>query len=939
MPGLFTVRNSLLTISCIGTLLLVWLTAGFWLSANSQRTDADRLLKSTELEDLLLDAAKEWAAERGVTYAALKSPHAVEPERRRLIDEHRRLADSTFETALEGLRQADREADLSGAIAEIDARYRNVELLRRQVHDELAQAKPARDSEVIASWFPTITNLIMASDTLRVRARYQANTTVRDIEALRDLKHAVGVMSEYADRESALIAGTIAADDPLVLADVEYLSVFRGHIKQAWETVDTYARDAQAVPEVVAAIQRVREEFLDAFVAIRVPIILAGMEGSEYPVTSDEWIAEADAAINPVRELGTVASAISRALTSERKANGERRLIIATIILAAGLAIAAVSIWIVVALIVRPLDRITRAMTALAGGDETVSVPSTNVHGEIGTMARAVQVFKESADERARQISEGNLRLQALNEELEDRVKQRTAELAAARDEEIQANRAKSQFLANMSHELRTPMNAIIGFTRLVMRRAKEALPLKQYQNLEKILISAEHLLGLVNDILDLSKIEAGQMDVRPSDVELEPLVAECLRTVEPMVESERVRLNMEIETGLPLVFMDRDKLKQVLVNLLSNAVKFTEQGTITIAVSRHDGGVRLAVADTGIGIPEDKLEPIFEEFHQVDSSSTRQYGGTGLGLAITRRLTHLIGGEISVESELGKGSTFSVVLPLRYSGPRAAAPVAASGVLEDQTVRPAAGTLVLAIDDDPNAIYLLQENLAEAGYQVIGATDGEEGVKKARELKPFAITLDIRMPNMDGWQVLHELKADEATRDIPVIALTIVDQKDLGYRLGAFDYLLKPFDSDAILSTLARIPPSQGRLLVVDDDPNVADMVRQFLDGEPYEIEVAMDGLEAIEAIDRRRPDIILLDLLMPRLDGFGVFEHLQQHPEHCDIPVIVLTAKTLTREEEALLEERVQTVIQKQGLERAAILREIRAALPQFGGRKRSG
>jgi CheY-like chemotaxis protein len=239
---------------------------------------------------------------------------------------------------------------------------------------------------------------------------------------------------------------------------------------------------------------------------------------------------------------------------------------------------------------------------------------------------------------------------------------------------------------------------------------------------------------------------------------------------------------------------------------------------------------------------------------------------------------------------------------------------------------------VVLAIDDDPNVLYLLQENLGEVGYRVIGAASGAEGVQKARQLRPFAITLDILMPYKDGWQVLHELKADVATRDIPIIVLSIVDQKDLGYRLGAADYLLKPFDRDTILAALTRISPLQGRLLVVDDDPQVVDLVRQLLEGEAYAVAAAMDGQEALEALAKQHPDVILLDLLMPRLDGFGVLEYLRQEPRTRDLPVLVLTAKTLTTEEQTLLQERVHKVLYKQGLERDALIRELRSALQVY-------
>jgi CheY-like chemotaxis protein/anti-sigma regulatory factor (Ser/Thr protein kinase) len=421
-------------------------------------------------------------------------------------------------------------------------------------------------------------------------------------------------------------------------------------------------------------------------------------------------------------------------------------------------------------------------------------------------------------------------------------------------------------------------------------------------------------------------------MEVHSSSFALEPLIDLCLRTVEPLVRSERLRLLKDIEPALSPLFTDQDKLKQIVVNLLSNAVKFTEEGTITVSARQRDGQVAIAVSDTGIGIPTDKLGLIFEEFRQVDSSTTRRYSGTGLGLSISRHLARLLGGDINVQSTFGVGSIFTAIIALRYQDGRPAMAGATAPLPAAPAVQPEADRIVLAIDDDPDVVYLLQENLAEAGYRVVGAAGGEEGLRKARELRPLAITLDILMPHKDGWQTLHELKANPATRDIPVIVLSIVDNKDLGYRLGAFDYLLKPFDRETILATLAHIPPHQGRLLVVDDDPQVVDLVRQLLEGEPYEIAAVTDGQEALEAIAEKRPDVILLDLLMPRMDGFGVIDRLQQDPQSRQIPVIVLTAKALTVTERVALDQTARTVIQKRGLDRDTLLQELRGLLRAY-------
>ncbi|HSF82022.1 MAG TPA: GAF domain-containing protein [Anaerolineales bacterium] len=503
-------------------------------------------------------------------------------------------------------------------------------------------------------------------------------------------------------------------------------------------------------------------------------------------------------------------------------------------------------------------------------------------------------------------------------------------ELEQTRQQAIEANRAKSTFLANMSHELRTPLNAIIGFTRIVRRKSENTLPEKQLENLDKVLVSADHLLGLINAVLDISKIEAGRMEVQPANFELKPLVDLVAATSQPLLKAG-VKLDADIPVSLPRLYTDIEKLKQILINLLSNAAKFTHKGKIVLSAWEEGGVIYLDVADTGIGVSKDALEHIFDEFQQADSSTTREYGGTGLGLSISRSLARLLGGDLTATSEVGVGSTFRLTIPIRFGA-----------TLQLQTVEPDRGTetgsvekpLVLVIDDNPDMIYLLKENLGEAGYQVLGALETDEGLQKARQLQPFAITLDIMMPRKDGWQVLHELKSDPRTSHIPVILVTIVDKKDMGFQLGAADYLVKPLDEKAILAALDRLPKPNGdrrsrRLLVVDDDLNVSEMVRQLLGDTPYEIESAEDGVLALQAIRRQLPDAILLDLLMPNLDGFGLLGELSKSPQFKNIPIIVLTAKTLTTAELDLLQSSVVKVIEKNGLKKEELFQDIQHIL----------
>jgi signal transduction histidine kinase/CheY-like chemotaxis protein len=517
------------------------------------------------------------------------------------------------------------------------------------------------------------------------------------------------------------------------------------------------------------------------------------------------------------------------------------------------------------------------------------------------------------------------------------------SEAQKARSAAEQANQAKSAFLANMSHELRTPLNSIIGFTRIVRRKAEGLLPEKQTENLDKVLTSSDHLLNLINTVLDIAKIEAGRMDVLAANFRINPLIDLCINTTQPLLRPDVV-LEKQVDESLSTIYSDQDKIRQIILNLLSNAAKFTHEGKITLSAEREGEHLRISIRDTGIGISTENLPRLFKEFQQADSGTTRQYGGTGLGLSISRNLARLLGGDITVESEVGKGSIFALITPIQYRNVSLLPEdkfTPAHENLQPTTVQeiahhPDADSVkkcVLVIDDDPDAVYLLQENLSPQEFVVIGARNGPDGLRMAREQQPQAILLDILMPGADGWQVLHDLKEDPATSNIPVILLTIVDKKALGFRLGASAYLLKPLDPDVVKETLNQVIEETGaqrkRVLVVDDDPNIADMLRQFLPESDFELLSALDGVDGLKALESHRPDIILLDIIMPRLDGFGFIEKMRTNPNMCDLPIIVISAKELNADETTRLREATTLIMKKQGFHGDKLLQEINNVL----------
>ena len=519
-------------------------------------------------------------------------------------------------------------------------------------------------------------------------------------------------------------------------------------------------------------------------------------------------------------------------------------------------------------------------------------------------------------------------------------------QLDEARRAAEDANRTKSHFLANMSHELRTPMNAIIGYSEMLQEEAQDLDQRSFIPDLQKIHGAGRHLLGLINDILDLTKVEAGKMTLFLEEFEIAKLINEVASTVQPLILKNSNKLEIDCPPDIGLMRADVTKVRQTLFNLLSNATKFTEKGVIRLAVKREElpppqgpvpanaapaARLTFQVQDTGIGLTPEQMSKLFEAFQQADASTTRKFGGTGLGLAISRKFCRLMGGDITVTSEHGKGSTFTVTLPAEVS--EAPQPTGTQFLQKSAGAPAAPGPVVLVIDDDPVVRELMQRALRKDGFRVEVAVDGRTGLAMAKRLKPAVITLDVMMPSMDGWAVLTALKADPATAEIPVVMLTIEDDKNMGFALGAADYFTKPIDWPRLGAVLLkyRKPADQQTVLIVEDDERTREMLRRTLQKEGWEIREAPNGRLGLEKLGQGVPGLILLDLMMPEMDGFTFMRELRKRPDCARVPVIVITAKDLDNEDRRRLSGDVAGIFGKHAISREQLAAEVHRLLTE--------
>jgi PAS domain S-box-containing protein len=514
-------------------------------------------------------------------------------------------------------------------------------------------------------------------------------------------------------------------------------------------------------------------------------------------------------------------------------------------------------------------------------------------------------------------------------------------EVARAKEAAETANKTKSLFLANMSHELRTPLNAILGYSEMLQEDALERQVEGFSGDLEKISAAGKHLLALINDILDLSKIEAGKMELFLETFEIAAMMDEVASTIRATVEKNVNTLYIEHADDLGSMHADLIKVRQAISNLLSNAVKFTHEGQITVEAAREqmDGRewIVFRVTDTGIGLSADQIVKLFKNFTQADASTTRKFGGTGLGLALTRRFCQMMGGDVTVSSVLGEGSVFTIKLPAVVTAvaPAALGNEAHLQVGDSSEPIPDGENCVLVIDDDPAQRALLDRFLTKEGFCVRTASGGEAGLHLARQLKPLAITLDVMMPDMDGWSVLSALMADDVLRKVPVIMLTMVDDPARGFTLGAAEYATKPVDRKRLSQILKRYVAPNPSVLIIEDDPVARGMTRTILEKEGWKVNEAENGKLAMESLQRERPTLILLDLMMPEMDGFEFAEHMHRHPQWRSIPLVVITAKDLSADERRRLNGSVETVLNKATSSRESLLDQVRTIVADCAAR----
>lgn len=534
------------------------------------------------------------------------------------------------------------------------------------------------------------------------------------------------------------------------------------------------------------------------------------------------------------------------------------------------------------------------------------------------------------ANERTRILAEGlsrsNQKLEAQSEELQEQseelmeqatelqrssedLQSQNLELEIQRNQVEEANRLKSEFLSNMSHELRTPLNSINALSQVLIKTTNNKLDEDESNYLQIIERNGKRLLSLINDILDLSKIEAGKMDINPKAVSLPSLLNSLIESMSAIAENKGIVINLQVDENISIIETDETRLYQVLLNILGNAVKFTDKGSVTIHAKQEKENIKVSITDTGIGIPDEMIPFIFDEFRQADGSSSRQYEGTGLGLAIARKLINILGGKINAKSNFGNGSVFSITIPINWVEKFPDKFAGDSNEHDEYQLK----KTILVVEDDPEIAKEISRFLTELGYNTITANSGLEAIKMAERYRPFAITLDVIMPEMDGWEVLEKIKNKEKTKNIPVIIISVSDDKETGFALGAVGFINKPVKKDQLLSEITKLYDKPDSIMIVDDNELELKQLADIIKAQNIHTILANNGADTIKLLEKSLPDVLILDLLMPEMDGFQVIDKIRSKPDTKNLPIIVVTAKDITENDKKQLEGKVSAMIAK--------------------------
>ncbi len=602
---------------------------------------------------------------------------------------------------------------------------------------------------------------------------------------------------------------------------------------------------------------------------------------------------------------------------------------------------------VLVGLIVNPVQQLVEATERVASGNlDTPVIIHTN--DEIGDLGAS---FNKMTEDLKRYRNE----LRNYSRTLEQKVEERTKALRLTNEELQRTNqqleavsKLKSEFLANMSHELRTPLNAIIGFSEILCDRSFGELNEKQFKYAQNVVVSGKHLLQLINEILDLAKVESGKMDLHLETFGVSGVLTEIANFARGLASKKEITIKPRFSPKLVTVTADPKKFKQIFYNLLSNAIKFTpNDGEIEIS-SDVVGDFEMAdddqfivrryaefcVKDNGIGIDPADQDRIFQEFQQVDGSHSRQYEGTGLGLALTKKLVDLHGGSIWLESEKGKGSSFYFTIPISETDvdePRRTSPAVISAAFSNDVKNGNAHNVALVVEDDLHSFELMSAYLEEAGYRVVHAASGKEVLQTVRSIRPAIIILDIILPGKDGWEILRELKADPEINDIPVVITSVLADEETGFAMGAADYIVKPISRENLQTRLRRLWSAAAQrqisnVLIIDSDVEFVDFLGSMLGGEPFVVTRAYSGLQGIEYASKQKPDLIFLELMLPDINGFEVVEFLKMDDATKDIPIIVMSGRDLIEEERIVLNGKIEAAARKGRYEKTDFLNEIK-------------